>query len=178
MKIISALEDFASKIQDKNSDIKKTSAITIPEPKTTQKIKIAEETENSFDYLKKYPFFLDCKHHYDNTIVSQNSQPAANNDYSKPALNSTYNLRIVRAVTFYFPIENKDEAYIVEKSALEFFELYFPSEGKKILEDKNYELAKKITGFGDNIDAMERSNLIIDWITDLVKVGWHLCSNT
>ncbi|BAZ87401.1 Cas10/Cmr2 second palm domain-containing protein [Dolichospermum compactum] len=77
-----------------------------------------------------------------------------------------------------FKIENKDEAYIVEKSALEFFELYFPSEGKKILEDKNYELAKKITGFGDNIDAMERSNLIIDWITDLVKVGWHLCSNT
>jgi CRISPR-associated protein Cmr2 len=75
-------------------------------------------------------------------------------------------------------IENKDEAYIVEKSALEFFELYFPSEGKKLLEDKNYEIAKKITGFSNNVDAIDRSKAIIDWITDLVKVGWHLCSNT
>jgi len=77
-----------------------------------------------------------------------------------------------------FKIENAQEAYVVQKSAIEFFELYFPGEGQKLLEDKNYELAKKITGFSDNVDAMERSKAIIDWITDLVKVGWHLCSNT
>lgn len=77
-----------------------------------------------------------------------------------------------------FKIDHKDKAYFIEKSALEFFDIYFPSEGKKLLEDKDYKLAKHLTGFGDDVYGMERSKVIIDWITDLVKVGWHLCSNT
>lgn len=77
-----------------------------------------------------------------------------------------------------FKIDHKDKAYIVEKSALEFFDIYFPGEGQKLLDDKDYKLAKHLTGFGDDVYGMERSKAIIDWMTDLVKVGWHLCSNT
>jgi CRISPR-associated protein Cmr2 len=77
-----------------------------------------------------------------------------------------------------FKIDHKDKAYSVEKSALEFFDIYFPGEGQKLLDDKDYKLAKHLTGFGDNVYGMERSKAIIDWITNLVEVGWHLCSNT
>ena len=77
-----------------------------------------------------------------------------------------------------FNIDNKDDEYIVKKSAIEFFDIYFPGEGKKLLEDKDNKLAKHLAGFGDKDDAMDRTKAIIDWITDLIQVGWHLCSNT
>ena len=86
-----------------------------------------------------------------------------------------------------FDIENADEARIVKQTALQFFELYFPGEGKKLITDikdgKNIndqkdELAKKLAGFSDDSDEIDRSKSIVNWITDLVKVGWHLCSNT
>ena len=86
-----------------------------------------------------------------------------------------------------FNIENANEAPIVKKTALEFFDLYFPSEGQKLITDvkdgKNIndpknELAKKLAGFSDDSDEIDRSKAIVEWITDLVKVGWHLCSNT
>ena len=62
-----------------------------------------------------------------------------------------------------------------EKFALEFFDIYFPGEGKRLL---NYNDAKPIIGFSDDDDAYNRAKAIIDWISDLIKVGWHLCSNT
>ena len=86
-----------------------------------------------------------------------------------------------------FDIENADEARIVKQTALQFFELYFPGEGKKLItdikdgkniNDKKDELAKKLAGFSDDSDEIDRSKSIVNWITDLVKVGWHLCSNT
>ncbi|MDD1426917.1 CRISPR-associated protein Cmr2 [Dolichospermum sp. ST_sed9] len=86
-----------------------------------------------------------------------------------------------------FNIENANEAPIVKKTALEFFDLYFPGEGQKLITDvkdgKNIndpknELAKKLAGFSDDSDEIDRSKAIVEWITDLVKVGWHLCSNT
>jgi CRISPR-associated protein Cmr2 len=86
-----------------------------------------------------------------------------------------------------FNIENANEAPIVKKTALEFFDLYFPDEGQKLITDvkdgKNIndpknELAKKLAGFSDDSDEIDRSKAIVEWITDLVKVGWHLCSNT
>ncbi|MBD2388509.1 Cas10/Cmr2 second palm domain-containing protein [Cylindrospermum sp. FACHB-282] len=77
-----------------------------------------------------------------------------------------------------FKIENAKEAYIVKKSAIEFFELYFPGEGQKLLEDKNYKLAQYLVGFNENDDEIDRAKATIDWMTDLIKVGWHLCSNT
>jgi CRISPR-associated protein Cmr2 len=77
-----------------------------------------------------------------------------------------------------FDIENKDDATIVKKTALEFFDLYFPGEGQKLITDSRNELSKKLVGFSDDSSQMEKSQAIIDWITDLVKIGWHLCSNT
>jgi CRISPR-associated protein Cmr2 len=77
-----------------------------------------------------------------------------------------------------FDIENANEAYIVKQTALEFFDLYFTGEGQALINDTRNELAKKLVGFSDDSNAMEKSKAIVDWITDLVKVGWHLCSNT
>jgi CRISPR-associated protein Cmr2 len=77
-----------------------------------------------------------------------------------------------------FDIESANEAYIVKQTALEFFDLYFPGEGQKLINDTRNELAKKLVGFSDDSSALEKSKAIVDWITDLVKVGWHLCSNT
>ncbi|MDH6062922.1 Cas10/Cmr2 second palm domain-containing protein [Umezakia ovalisporum] len=79
-----------------------------------------------------------------------------------------------------FKIENAKSAYIIQKSALEFFDIYFPGEGKKLLNDKDNKLARHLAGFSDNDDAMEmdRAKATIDWMSDLIQVGWHLCSNT
>lgn len=55
---------------------------------------------------------------------------------------------------------------------LEFFDLYFPGEGKKLLD---YEFAKHIVGYSEEEDTRQPT---IDWMSDLIKVGWHLCSNT
>ncbi len=76
-----------------------------------------------------------------------------------------------------FKIRNKNDAYIVQKSVIEFFEIYFPGEGEKLRQDKNAKLLKYLTGLGDNDDAIDRAKSIIDWITDLIKIGWHLCSS-
>lgn len=77
-----------------------------------------------------------------------------------------------------FKIENKNEAYTVQKSAIEFFDIYFPGEGNKLLEDKNNKLVQYLVGFNENDDEIDRAKATIDWITDLIEVGWHLCSNT
>ncbi|MFM7368566.1 MAG: CRISPR-associated protein Cmr2, partial [Sphaerospermopsis kisseleviana] len=86
-----------------------------------------------------------------------------------------------------FDIENAKEAYDVKQTALNFFDLYFPGEGQKLIidikdgktiNDQKNELAKKLAGFSDDSNEIDRSKAIVDWITDLVKVGWHLCSNT
>ena len=86
-----------------------------------------------------------------------------------------------------FDIENAKEAYNVKQTALNFFDLYFPGEGQKLIidikdgktiNDQKNELAKKLAGFSDDSNEIDRSKAIVDWITDLVKVGWHLCSNT
>ena len=64
-----------------------------------------KEKINKYDYLKKYPFFLECKTNYTNT------NDLNDNDYSKEAMNETHKLRIVRGVTVYFPIEKTDEFF-------------------------------------------------------------------
>jgi CRISPR-associated protein Cmr2 len=86
-----------------------------------------------------------------------------------------------------FDIENANEAYDIKRVALNFFDLYFPGEGQKLItdikdgkniNDEKNELAKKLAGFSDDSDEIDRSKAIVNWITDLVKIGWHLCSNT
>lgn len=70
---------------------------------------------------------------------------------------------------------NVDKKSFVEKFAIEFFDIYFPGEGKELL---NYERAKHLVGFDDEDAPYDRAKATIDWISDLIKVGWHLCSNT
>lgn len=69
----------------------------------------------------------------------------------------------------------RDKKTFVEKFAIEFFDIYFPGEGKELLK---YEKAKQLVGFSDEDEGYERSKATVDWISDLIKVGWHLCSNT
>lgn len=66
---------------------------------------------------------------------------------------------------------NLDKKTFVEKFAIEFFNIYFPDEGQQLL---NYERAKHLIGFSEEDDNYERSKATIDWISDLIKVGWHL----
>lgn len=67
-----------------------------------------------------------------------------------------------------------DKKTFDEKFACDFFDIYFPGEGKKLLD---YKFAQCVVGFNDDDDRYERAKAIIDWISDLIKVGWHLCSD-
>lgn len=69
---------------------------------------------------------------------------------------------------------NLDKKSFVEKFAIQFFDIYFPGEGKELL---NSERAKHLVGFSDEDDTYDRAKATIDWISNLIKVGWHLCSN-
>lgn len=66
---------------------------------------------------------------------------------------------------------NLDKKTFVEKFAIQFFDIYFPGEGQQLL---NYERAKHLIGFSEEDDNYERSKATIDWISNLIKVGWHL----
>ncbi|MEH2378253.1 MAG: type III-B CRISPR-associated protein Cas10/Cmr2 [Nostoc sp.] len=70
---------------------------------------------------------------------------------------------------------NIDKNTFTEKFIIEFFDIYFPGEGKQFL---NYESAKHIVGFSEEDESFDRAKTTIDWISNLIKVGWHLCSNT
>ncbi|WGV24278.1 Cas10/Cmr2 second palm domain-containing protein [Halotia branconii] len=66
---------------------------------------------------------------------------------------------------------NIDKKTFSEKFAIEFFNIYFPGEGEKLL---NYEHAKYLVGFSDEDDSYERAEATVNWISDLIKIGWHL----
>ncbi|MEA5506386.1 type III-B CRISPR-associated protein Cas10/Cmr2 [Halotia wernerae UHCC 0503] len=66
---------------------------------------------------------------------------------------------------------NIDKKTYTEKFAIDFFDIYFPGEGKDLL---NYERAKYLVGFSDEDDSNERAKATVEWINDLIKVGWHL----
>ncbi|MBD2440816.1 Cas10/Cmr2 second palm domain-containing protein [Nostoc sp. FACHB-110] len=70
---------------------------------------------------------------------------------------------------------NTDKKNFSEKFAIEFFNIYFPDVGNELL---NYDRAKYLVGFSDEDAPYERSKAKIEWISNLIKVGWHLCSNT
>ncbi|RAM52598.1 MAG: CRISPR-associated protein Cmr2 [Hapalosiphonaceae cyanobacterium JJU2] len=56
---------------------------------------------------------------------------------------------------------------------LEFFDIYFPGY-KAIL--KNHE--KFLVGASDDASLAQKASLMINWIENLITIGWHLCSNT
>jgi CRISPR-associated protein Cmr2 len=69
-----------------------------------------------------------------------------------------------------------DKEKFDEKFAVEFLDIYFPGISHKLL---NYQSAKHIVGFSDDNDnAYERAKATIDWMSNLINVGWHLCLNT
>jgi CRISPR-associated protein Cmr2 len=63
---------------------------------------------------------------------------------------------------------NIDQKTSLNNFPLEFFDIYFPGEGKKLLK---HEFAQRIVGFSEEEDSRKP---IIDWMSDLIKVGWHL----
>ncbi len=61
-----------------------------------------------------------------------------------------------------------------KRLALDFLDIYFPGWGKKI---KDYKFAEKLIGYTENDSESERTEKTIEWIQNLIKVGWQLCSN-
>jgi CRISPR-associated protein Cmr2 len=56
---------------------------------------------------------------------------------------------------------------------LDFFELYFPSYKDKLKKDEKY-----IVGANNDASLSKKAQEMIDWIEDLITVGWYLCSHT
>lgn len=58
---------------------------------------------------------------------------------------------------------------------LEFFDSYFPGWGNKLKRNK---IEKYIVGASQNASNTQRAKAMIDWVEDLITVGWYLCSNS
>ncbi|MEB3217385.1 MAG: type III-B CRISPR-associated protein Cas10/Cmr2 [Nostocales cyanobacterium 94392] len=56
---------------------------------------------------------------------------------------------------------------------LKFFDIYFP-DWEEILKKNE----KWIVGASNDASSTKRASLMIDWIEDLITIGWYLCSNT
>ncbi len=57
---------------------------------------------------------------------------------------------------------------------IDFFDIYFPDQRKKLLD---YEERKHIVGFSEEQGSSEEIQTTVEWISNLVKVGWQLCSD-
>ena len=86
---------------------------TVVENKILPIVKEEKKQEVTYDFFKKYPFFLECKQSYK---VWPNKNETAKKllaetyyNYSKPADTDTHSLRIIRGVVVYFPIEKSEE---------------------------------------------------------------------
>ncbi|GJD16184.1 hypothetical protein RIVM261_011400 [Rivularia sp. IAM M-261] len=55
--------------------------------------------------------------------------------------------------------------------ALSFFDIYFPGKG---IELQNNDFARDIIGYQDEDKACERVTKLVDWIQDLIKVGFQM----
>ncbi len=58
--------------------------------------------------------------------------------------------------------------------AIKFLEIYFPDIAEKL---GDYDATQKLVGFSDDTDGDERAQATVEWICNLIKVGWYLCSN-
>jgi len=80
--------------------------------------KCSEETDksNKYDYIKRYPFVLNCnKRNEDNILIKsflKHQYEEGKYDFSLPANEITHTKRITRAVLVYFPIESFDNYYL------------------------------------------------------------------
>ena len=63
-----------------------------------------------YNYLKRYPNFLDCNKDFEKWKLSDLKRDASNKfNYSQPAPNKTHEHRVLRALLLYFPIEKSAE---------------------------------------------------------------------
>ncbi len=67
---------------------------------------LKSSVNTNFNYLISYPHLLDCTVNYSSRIEYRQEYKGYN--YSQAASNSTHLLRIVRALTVYYPIEKND----------------------------------------------------------------------
>jgi CRISPR-associated protein Cmr2 len=58
--------------------------------------------------------------------------------------------------------------------AIQFLNIYFPGIENELL---NYDATQHLVGFSDDANAFERAQVTVEWICNLINVGWHLCSN-
>lgn len=62
------------------------------------------------------------------------------------------------------------ETYNIEFT-INFLEIYFPGIAKKLLDDQT---SRKLVGFSEDADGCDRAQATVEWISNLIKVGWHL----
>jgi hypothetical protein len=91
-----------------NASAKKCSCENEEKVNKTAVSSIANTTSNA-NYLVRYPFMLDCRSNYaklNPRDITNMQDPVY--DYMQPASNSTFKMRILRAVIVYFPIMKTD----------------------------------------------------------------------
>lgn len=70
-------------------------------------------------------------------------------------------------------IADDNEIIKNRNAVLEFWDIYFPSKKQELKEKEKY-----IVGVADNASQSQRAKAMIEWISDLITVGWYLCSDT
>ncbi len=56
---------------------------------------------------------------------------------------------------------------------LKFFDIYFPDWEEVLIKHEKW-----IVGASNDASSTKRASLMVDWIEDLITIGWYLCSNT
>jgi CRISPR-associated protein Cmr2 len=79
-------------------------------------------------------------------------------------------------------LESRNAFYVDKKTFdrkffFDFFDLYFPGEGTKLGDSKNKKLLQHVVGYSDDDQEYERIEKTINWMRDLIKIGFQLCSN-
>ncbi|KAF3887641.1 MULTISPECIES: Cas10/Cmr2 second palm domain-containing protein [Nostocales] len=59
------------------------------------------------------------------------------------------------------------------RNFLKFFDIYFPGFGEILIAHETL-----LVGASDDVSSAQKASLMINWIEDLITIGWHLCSNT
>ena len=68
-------------------------------------LKDAELYDDKYNYYKRYPFLLECKLDYHNTVNKSNNP---NIEYLPSANSNLHDIRLVRAAIIYFPLYHEN----------------------------------------------------------------------
>jgi CRISPR-associated protein Cmr2 len=67
-----------------------------------------------------------------------------------------------------------DKNTFTERIPIQLLDIYFPHQGKSLLD---YDSAKYLVGFHEEDNYYERNKSIVEWVDNLIQVGWYLCSS-